>query len=120
MFLQFSDGFQQINVETTVSTTKTIIHSSSVLTATPTNSPVHPVHVTPDTTICMWNSHYYYRDFCDVNLVDYGAGIPHAYAHHDAGYGYGLGDAHANGYSADAQAKGYISDAHATAYSPRF
>jgi len=33
-----------------VSTTRTIIRSSSVQTVTPTNSPVHPVHVTPDTT----------------------------------------------------------------------
>jgi len=37
--------------------------------------------------------HYYYRDFCDVNLVDYGAGIPHGYGYggHGAGYGHGQG-----------------------------
>src|SRR6218665_3069726 len=34
----------------TVSTTRMIMLSSSVPTATPTNSPAHPVHVTPVTT----------------------------------------------------------------------
>src|ERR1043165_6465627 len=45
-------------------------------------------------------THYYYRDFCDVNLVDYGAGIPHGYGHHDAGYGYGHGAGFGNGHDA--------------------
>ena len=42
--------FHQINAETTVSTTRMTMLSSSVRTATPTNSPAHPVHVTPVTT----------------------------------------------------------------------
>ena len=37
-------------METTASTTRMTIRSSSVRTVTPMNSPVHPVHVTPDTT----------------------------------------------------------------------
>jgi len=41
--------------------------------------------------------HYYYRDFCDVNLVDYGAGIPHGYGHH-GGYGGGYGAGYGAGY----------------------
>jgi len=45
--------------------------------------------------------HYYYRDFCDVNLVDYGAGISHGYGYGHGGYaagGYGHGGYGAGGY----------------------
>lgn len=36
---------------------------------------------------------YHYRDFCDVNLVDYGAGARRPYYHRPA-YGYGPGHGH--------------------------
>jgi len=38
--------------------------------------------------------HYYYRDFCDVNLVDYGAGA----VRRPYGYGYGHGPAYGHGH----------------------
>jgi len=44
--------------------------------------------------------HYNYRDFCDINLVDYGAGIPHG------GYGYGAGYGHDGGNGAYGGAHG--------------
>jgi len=41
---------------------------------------------------------YYYRDFCDVNLVDYGYGA-HRPAYHRPAYGYG-GYGHGHGHFA--------------------
>ena len=45
-------------------------------------------------------NHYYYRDFCDVNLVDYGYGAAHG-SYGSAGYGnvYGNGYASGNSYA---------------------
>ena len=52
-------------------------------------------------------THYYYRDFCDVNLVDYGAGIPYGYGHH-GGNGYGFDGHHGgHGYGFDGHHGGY-------------
>jgi len=49
-----------------------------------------------------YGTQYYYRDFCDVNLVDYGAGISHGHAkqgHGDHGYGaHGYGSHGYGGY----------------------
>lgn len=38
-----------------------------------------------------YGHHYYYRDFCDVNLVDYGYGAHRHRPAYGYGYGHGLG-----------------------------
>jgi len=51
--------------------------------------------------------HYYYRDFCDINLVDYGAGIGHGgYGGYGNGGGYG-GYGHGGGYGGYEHGGGY-------------
>ena len=42
--------------------------------------------------------HYHYRDFCDVNLVDYGYGVRHGYGHGHSQGGYGHGNTLAHGH----------------------
>jgi len=42
--------------------------------------------------------HYYYRDFCDVNLVDYGAGAVRRPYYPRPAYGYGGYGGHGHGH----------------------